>query len=166
MPHNGLEQLLRCLQSSPDLEELSLNAVRCNDQSHNCCIPFLDLQKHNKLKELELANLSVEGLRLTVEGARITLKLTNVIMAHIGLEQLSGSLSSCSGLENLYLKSVECSEQSHSCCIHVLDLREHNKLKELVLANLSVKGLLLPAEGARITLELVFNHHGLEQLVE
>ena len=163
MPHNNLKQLLGSLQSLPDLEELSLNAVSCNDQSHNCCIPFLDLQKHNKLKELELANLSVEGLLLTAEGARITLKLTNVIMAHIGLEQLSGSLSSCSCLENLYLKSVECSEQSHSCCIHVLDLQKNNKLQELRLANLSVKGLLLPA--ARINLKLAFNHHGLEQLV-
>ena len=168
MIHHDLEQLSGFLSSCSDLEELFLDAVRCNEQSHSCCIPVLDLQKHNKLKKLWLKNLSVEGLLLPVEGVRITyLKLNNVTMAHHNSEQLSGFLSSCSDLEELYLDAVTCSEQSHSCCISVLDLQKHKKLKKLILKNLSVEGLLLPVEGVRMTLELTnvtMAHQGLEQL--
>ena len=168
MIHHALEQLSGFLSSCSDLEELFLDAVRCNEQSHSCCIPVLDLQKHNKLKKLWLKNLSVEGLLLPVEGVRITyLKLNNVTMAHHNSEQLSGFLSSCSDLEELYLDAVTCSEQSHSCCISVLDLQKHKKLKKLILKNLSVEGLLLPVEGVRMTLELTnvtMAHQGLEQL--
>ena len=167
MAHQGLEQLSGFLSSCSDLEELFLDAVRCNEQSHSCCIPVLDLQKHNKLKKLVLKNLSVEGLLLPVEGVRMTLELTNVTMAHHNLEQLSGFLSSCSDLEELYLDAVTCSEQSHSCCISVLDLQKHKTLKKLILKNLSVEGLLLPVEGVRMTLELTnvtMAHQGLEQL--
>ena len=168
MIHHDLEQLSGFLSSCSDLEELFLDAVRCNEQSHSCCIPVLDLQKHNKLKKLWLKNLSVEGLLLPVEGVRITyLKLNNVTMAHHSSEQLSGFLSSCSDLEELYLDAVTCSEQSHSCCISVLDLQKHKKLKKLILKNLSVRGLLLPVEGVRMTLELTnvtMAHQGLEQL--
>ena len=169
MSHRGWEQLSGSLSSCSDLEKLDLDAVICNEQSHSCCIPVLDLQKHNKLKELRLKNLSVGGLLLPVEGVRITLLvLNNVTMSHCGLEQLSGSLSSCSDLEVLDLYAVICNEQSHSCCIPVLDLQKHNKLKELRLKNLSVGGLLLPVEGVRITLLVLNNvtmsHRGLEQL--
>ena len=170
MAHHDLEQLSGFLSSCSDLEELFLDAVRCNEQSHSCCIPVLDLQKHNKLKKLWLKNLSVEGLLLPVEGVRITyLKLNNVTMAHHNSEQLSGFLSSCSDLEELYLDAVRCNKRSHSCCIPVLDLQKHNKLKELKLENLSVGDLLLPVEGVRMTFELTnvrMAHHGLEQLSE
>ena len=170
MAHHDLEQLSGSLSSFSDLEKLSLDAVICNEQSHNCCIPVLDLQKHNKLKKLMLKNLSVGALLLPVEGVRMTfLMLSNVTMAHQDLEQLSGLLSSYSDLESLYLDAVICNEQSHSCCIHVLDLQKHNKLKKLWLKNLSVGGLLLPVEGVRMTLLLLNNvtmshHHDLEQL--
>ena len=65
--------------------------MRCNEQSHSCCIPVLDLQKHNNPKELKLENLSV-------------------IMSHHDLEQLSGSLSSYSDLEKLVLVAVICND--------------------------------------------------------
>ena len=164
-----LEQLSGSLSSCSDLEELDLDAVRCNEQSHSCCTPVLDLQKHKKLKKLWLENLSVGGLLLPVEGVRMTLlELTNVTMSHHDLEQLSGSLSSYSDLEKLALVAVICNEQSHSCCIPVLDLQKHNNLKELWLKNLSVGGLLLPVEGTRMTLLVLNNvtmaHHDLEQL--
>ena len=124
--------------------------MRCNEQSHSCCIPVLDLQKHNNPKELKLENLSVT-------------------MSHHDLEQMSGLLSSCSDLEELSLDAVRCNEQSHSCCIPVLDLQEHKKLKKLWLKNLSVGGLLLPVEGVRMTLLVLNNvtmsHRGLEQLL-
>ena len=150
---------------------LYLDAVISNEQSHSCCIPVLDLQKNKKLKKLWLKNLSVGGLLLPVEGFRMTLLLlNNVTMSHHhDLEQLSGLLSSCSDLEELSLDAVRCNEQSHSCCIPVLDLQEHKKLKKLWLKNLSVGGLLLPVEGVRMILLVLNNvtmsHRGLEQLL-
>ena len=169
MNHHGLEQLSGSLSSCSCLEKLYLNEVKCSEQSHSCCIPVLDLQKHNKLKELRLWKLSVKGLLLPVERDMLTwMILFDVTMNHHGLEQLSGSLSSCSCLEKLFLNEVKCSEQSHSCCIPVLDLQKHNKLKELYLADLSVKGLLLPVERDRFTTlnlaNVTMNHQYLEQL--
>ena len=171
MNHHGLEQLLGSLSSCSCLVRLYLIEVKCSEQSHSCCLPVLDLQKHNKLEELNLLNLSVEGLLLPVERDMLTsLSLDNVTMNHQYLEQLSGSLSSCSCLVRLYLNRVKCNEQSHSCCLPVLDLQKHNKLEELTLWDLSVKGLLLPVERDRLTsLNLVYvtmNHQYLEQLSE
>ena len=169
MNHQYLEQLSGSLSSCSCLEELWLSEVKCSEQSHSCCLHVLDLQKHNKLKELYLKDLSVEGLLLPVERDRLTsLELTKITMNHQYLEQLSGSLSSCSCLEKLYLNKVKCSEQSHSCCLPVLDLQKHNKLEKLKLCNLSVKCLLLPVERDRLTLLWLFNvtmnHQYLEQL--
>ena len=169
MNHQYLEQLSGSLSSCSCLEELYLSKVKCSEQSHSCCLPVLDLQQHNKLKELYLLVLSVKGLLLPVERDRFTsLRLINVTMNHQYLEQLSGSLSSCSCLEELYLSKVKCSEQSHSCCLPVLDLQQHNKLKELRLWDLSVKGLLLPVERDRFTTlnlaNVTMNHQYLEQL--
>ena len=170
MNHQYLEQLSGSLSSCSGLEELYLNRVKCSEQSHSCCLPVLDLQKHNKLKELTLEDLSVEGLLLPVERDRLThLRLVNVTMNHQYLEQLLGSLSSCSCLEYLSLNEVKCSEQSHSCCLPVLDLQKHNKLEELRLRFFSVEGLLLPVERDRFTsltlTNVTMNHHGLEQLL-
>ena len=75
----------------------------------------MDLQKHNKLEELKLLHVSVEGLLLSMECAKITsLELHNETMTHHGLKQLGESLSSCFGLEKLDLKEVTCSEHSDS----------------------------------------------------
>ena len=169
MNHHGLEQLSGSLSFCSCLEKLHIYGEICSEQSHSCCLPVLDLQKHNKLEELTLWDLSVEGLLLPVERDRFTsLELTNVTMNHQYLEQLSGSLSSCSCLKTLYLDEVKCSEQSHSCCLPVLDLQKHNKLEELRLWELSVEGLLLPVEGDMLTSLLLdnvtMNHRGLEQL--
>ena len=169
MNHHGLEQLSGSLSSCSCLKKLYLDDVKCNVQSHSCCLPVLDLQKHNKLEDLTLWDLSVKGLLLPVERDRLTsLWLISVTMNHQYLEQLLGSLSSCSGLEILYLNEVKCNEQSHSCCLPVLDLQKHNKLRKLDLWDLSVEGLLLPVERDRLTLlwldNVTMNHRGLEQL--
>ena len=169
MNHQYLEQLSGSLSSNSCLENLNLSKVKCSEQSHSCCLPVLDLQKHNKLQNLTLVHLAVKGLLLPVERDRLTiLRLTNVTMNHHDLQQLSGSLSSCSCLENLNISKVKCSEQSHSCCLPVLDLQKHNKLRKLDLLYLSVKGLLLPEERDMFTslqlLHVTMNHHGLEQL--
>ena len=169
MNHHSLEQLSGSLSSCSCLEKLYLQLLKCNVQSHSCCLPVLDLQQHNKLKELRLRFFSVKGLLLPVERDRLTtLVLINVTLNHQYLEQLSGSLSSYSCLEILYLDEVKCSEQSHSCCLPVLDLQKHNKLWELALQYLSVKGLLLPVEGDRLKYlwlcKVTMNHQYLEQL--
>ena len=169
MNHQYLEQLFESLSSCSSLEELNLETVKCSEQSHSCCLPVLDLQKHNKLEELDLCDLSVKGLLLPVERDRFTsLELYGVTMNHQYLEQLSGSLSSYSCLEYLYFNEVECSEHSHSCCLPVLDLQQHNMLQTLYLWNLSVKGLLLPVGRDMFTslqlFHVTMNHHGLEQL--
>ena len=127
----------------------------------------LDLQKHNKLEGLELRNVSVEGLLLPEEGATITtLWLGKVTMTHHGLEQLE-KLSSYTNLETLSVIRVSCSDND-SVCIPVLDLRQLNKLERLELEDISVKGLLLPEEGATITTlwldNVTMTHHSLKQL--
>ena len=131
--------------------------------------PVLDLQKHNKLGELDLWDISVEDLLLPVEGDTITsLRLDNVTMTHHSLKQLE-KLSSYTNLVTLFVNRVSCSDND-SVCIPVLDLRQHNKLKGLELKNISVEDLLLPVEGATITTGDLFNvtmtHHGLEQLLD
>ena len=169
MPHHGCEQLSESLSFCSHLEDLDLNEVRCREHRDSCCIPVLDLQKHDKLKTLKLWSLSIEGLLLPVEGARITsLRLDNVTMTHHGCEQLSGSVTSCSHLEDLHLYRVRCREHRDSYCIPVLDLQKHDKLKTLKLMLISIEGLLLPVEGARITSLTLYSvtmpHHGCEQL--
>ena len=162
MTHHGFEQMGNSLSSCSGLEKLYLNKVSCSD---NSCLPVLDLQKHNKLW---LWNLSVECLLIHFEGVRFTsLDMFNVKMAHHGLEQLGGSLASCSGLEKLYLNRLICSEHGDRCFIPALDLQKHNKLETLKLLELSVEGLLLPLTDTRLTSLNMFNvklAHSLEQL--
>ena len=134
-----------------------------------CCIPVLDLQKHNKLKLLYIVDLSAEDLLLPIDGIRIReLTLDNVSIAHHELEQLSKSLSSLFCIKELKLDGVRCSEHTDMCCIPVLDLQKQNKLELLYIVDLSVEDLLLPIEGIRIrklTLDKVtMTHDGLEQL--
>ena len=110
MNHQYLEQLFGSLSSYSCLKKLYLKLVKCCEQSHSCCLPVPNLQKHNKLQELRIGQLSVEGLLLPVERDRLTsLRLKYVTMNHQYLEQLSGSLSSCSCLEELHLYEVKCS---------------------------------------------------------
>ena len=189
MPHHGCEQLSEFLSSCPHVEYLDLGIVGCRDHSDSeqsgseysdsehsdretsdsCCIPVLDLQKHDQLKTLDLHLISIEGLLLPVEGAKITLlRLYNVTMPHHDWEQLSGSVTSCSHLEDLDLYEVRCREHNDSCCIPVLDLQKHDKLTTLWLHLISIEGLLLPVEGAKITCLRLYNvtmpHHDCEQL--
>ena len=167
MNHHGLEQLAESLSFCDSLLRVDLMNVRCREHTDGVCIPVLDLQKHNKLENLKLGYTSVEGLLLPVEGAIITsLKLDDVTMTHHGLIQLEQSLSTCTSLVEIYLASVKCSDDN----IPVIDLQKHNKLKKVDLKDISVKGLLLPMEGATITtldlFKVTMNHHGLEQLAE
>ena len=169
MAHHELELLSRTSSSWSSIEQLHLNAVRCSEHRDRCCIPVLDLRKHNELERLRIMALPVEGLLIPMEGTRIRqLFLDNVTMAHHELEQLSRSSSSWSSIEQLHLNAVRCSEHRDRCCISVLDLRKHNELELLRIMALPVEGLLIPIEGARIRSLALDNvtmaHHEMEQL--
>ena len=63
LTHHGMEQLTGWLSSCSSLENLQLKKLSCSDHGSGCILPvLLDLQKCNKLKELRLQDLSVEGL--------------------------------------------------------------------------------------------------------
>ena len=47
MTHYELEQLSRSLSSLSCIKELDLDGVRCSEHKDMCCIPVLDLRKHN-----------------------------------------------------------------------------------------------------------------------
>ena len=169
MAHDVLEELSRSLSSLSCIKLLHLDGVRCSEHTDMCCIPVLDLHKHNKLQLLCIVDVSVEDLLLPIEGTRIReLELDKVTMANHGLEQLSKSLSSWSCITELKLDGVRCSEHTDMCCIPVLDLRKHNKLQLLCIVDVSVEDLLLPIEGTRIRKlaldKVTMAHHGLEQL--
>ena len=169
MAHHGLEQMLGSLSSWSYIKELKLDGVRCNEHTGMCCIPVLDLWKHNKLELLYIVDLSAEDLLLPMDGIKIReLRLDIAKIFHHGLEQLSRSSSSLSCIKELKLDGVKYSEHKDMCCIPVLDLRKHNKLELLRIADLSVADLLLPTEGTRIKLlkldKVSIAHHGLEQL--
>ena len=151
----------------------SLEHLLCvRGHTHISCYRGIDLQKQNKLENLNIIRFPVKNLLLPVKGARLTsINLSEIKMDHHNLIQLSGSLSSYSVLERLTLKELRCSEHGrYMCCIPVLDLKKHNKLEELKLSTLSVEGLKLPMEGARITSlslssdNVTMNHHGFQQL--
>ena len=63
LTHHGMEQLTGWLSSCSSLENLQLKKLSCSDHGSGCILPvLLDLQKCNRLKELRLQDLSVEGL--------------------------------------------------------------------------------------------------------
>ena len=125
MNHQYLEQLLGSLSSYSCLRNLQLFKVKCSEQSHSCSLPVLDLQQHNKLQYLNLGDLSFKSLLLPVEGDMFTsLELFNVTMNHHDLEQLSGSLSSCSSKPHDCCLEMICSEHSATLCQPVIDIRK------------------------------------------
>ena len=134
-----------------------------------CCIPILDLRKHNELEILYIVDLSAEDLLLPMDGIRIKkLTLDKVAMAHHGLEELSRCLSSWSCVKELQLDGVRCRVHTDMCCIPVIDLQKCKRLTYLALSNLLVEDLLLPKEEARFELLKLNNvtmaHNVLEQL--
>ena len=105
-------------------------------------------------------NISVESLLLPevhVEVTITSLGLFNLTIIHRSLEQVDKFVSLCPGLEDLDVREVKCAEHDDTVCIPVLDLQKHNSLKELILINIYVEGLLLPEGEATITSLGLFN---------
>ena len=124
MTHYSFKQLWKSLSSCFGLEEFGLNYVTCIGYRDRSCQPVMDLRQLDALLELRLWDLCVEGVTLPVEGMGITvLYLYNVTMTHHYWDQPGDALSSCFGLEDLYL----CGEQSHSCSLLVLDLKPEDQ---------------------------------------
>ena len=71
MAHHELEQLSRSSSSWSSIKQLHLSGVRCSEHRDRCCIPVLDLQKHNELELLSIKVSPVEGLLKPMEGTRI-----------------------------------------------------------------------------------------------
>ena len=175
--HNELEILLISFSSDEDLL-LPMEGTRIRTlllvkvtMAHRdwCCIPTLDLRRHNDLEVLYIVDLSAEDLLLPMDGIRMReMTLDSVTMAHHGLEQLSRSLSSWSCIKELKFDEVRCSEHTDMCCIPIIDLRNHTDLEILYIEDLSVEDLLLPIDGIRIRElgldNVTMTHHGLEQL--
>ena len=167
MDHHGLKHFGNSLSFCFDLVSLDLNRVGCNEHSDRCCLPISDLQKHTKLRKLVLEDLAGKGLLLPVKGSNITLHLDKVKMDHNGLKHFGNSLSFSRDLVSLDLNRVGCNEHGDRCCLPILDLQKHDKLRKLVLQDLAGNGLLLPVKGSNITIhldEVTMDHNGLEQL--
>ena len=176
-PHSSLseEQAVRiCMSvsSCSSLQTLKLRQLKqsgTNIYKSNC--PTLDLQKHHTMETLDLWQLSVKGLELPLEGTRLrSLGLTFLTIPHYSWEALGESVSSYTNLEELNLCYYTCSEHGRCCAIPLLDLQKHKRLEKLRLETISVKGLVLPLEGARFTFlhlkDVTMAQQGYEQLCE
>ena len=78
-------------------------------------------------------------------------------------------LSALSGLEDLQLTMMPCSEHSVRCNFTVLDLHEHYRLEFLELDTSSISGIILPRPERHIInaiglRNLVLSHYSLKQL--
>ena len=169
--HHSLEQIVKFVSLCPGLEGLYVREVKCVEHDDTVCIPVLDIQKHNNLKNLELDTRSVESLMLPDGETTITsLGLYNLTITHHSLEQIVKFVSLCPGLEKLAVGKVKCAEHDDTVCIPVLDIQKHNKMKSLVLDTISVESLLLPKGGVSITSLVLYNltitHHSLEKVVK
>ena len=147
LTHQDTKQLCSTLSSLNRLELLKLINLTCCDHSSSC-LPELDLRKAPMLWKLILRELTVEGLLLpTVKESIISnLILEDLTMPHLGIEQLTRSLSICDGLERLELIRLSCGIHCGSCNLPALDLQTHRKLLRLELRQLSFESVLLPVK--------------------
>ena len=149
--HNSGKELFSYLRSSSALQDLELEYLYCSDHGFGCCLPALDLQRHNSLEKVKLRNISVESVLLPGQGT-LPLPLTRLIvsgskLSHGSWKELFSLLRVSSTLEYLMLGWLYCSDHGDSCCLPALDLQRHNSLKIMELIQLSVESMLLPGQG-------------------
>ena len=165
------DSICRSVSCATNLQTLLLYCYSRSCSTKRSSDPVLDLQNHNRLKRLKLEDLSINSLLLPgqEELPLWKLSLSNLVLSHESLVQVCGSLSSsCSGLKELHLTSLSCSDQSGSC-LPALDLQKHHGLQMLVLDKLPISSLLLPGqeESALEDLKLenlVLSHDSLVQV--
>ena len=163
--------LLCCISSATNLSFLYLGSISCQTHGSSDRLPVLDLHKHHKLRYLDLDNIPLSCLLLPnqEETQLHKLCLAKLSMSHDNLVQLCKSLTFLSGLNELYIGNLSCSDHDGSCPLSVLGLQRHHKLEELKLGNTSISGLLLPGrEESQIRYlclyNLVLSHDSLVQL--
>ena len=140
-----------------------------------CCIPHIVIDRYTSNDDIMLLCHVMEENPCNVKSlcVREEYSVWNKKQHLPGQQALSiyRSVSSCSGVQNLNLCNIAIdSEQRDDHCYPVLDLQKHDKLETLELRDLSIEGLLLPVEGARITSltlwYVTMTHHSCEQLSE
>ena len=136
---------------------------KLNDQTSNqvhFCVPHIHIDEHTSNEDVIL-------LCYVMEEYPCNVKSLYMVWRQFEQETLGiyRSTSSCCGLQSLTLKCLQSfselsdsleflqsvCEPSDSLSYPVLDLQKHNKLEKLELHEVSIEGLLLPVEGARIT---------------
>ena len=118
------------------------------------------------LTRLELTNLRCNdhgGISGAPISHRPKVELENVHMIPVE------DLSALSGLEDLQLAMMPCSEHSVRCNFTVLDLHKHYRLEKLKLDTSSIGGVILPRPERHSIYEiclrkLVLSHYSLQQL--
>ena len=145
--------------SSGHLPVLDLFSVSCSEHQDGCSIPVLDLQNHCRLKALVLCNISISSLMLFSQGESqlSILYLKNLVLPHDHLVNICSSLSSGTGIEMLRL-SVSCSEHLDGCSLPVLDLNNNYRLKQLILGNICISGLMLFSQGESLLTRLYLDN--------
>ena len=129
------------------LKVLSLNSISISGL-------LLPSQEQSQLLKLYLGSLvlshdrSISGLLLPCqENSNLyDLYLWNLVLSHDNLVQLCSLLSSLTGLRELTLTNISCSDNSLNLGIPVLDLHRHCRIKVLSLNSISISGLLLPCQ--------------------
>ena len=120
------------------------------------CIPHIRIYYNTSDEDIELLCHVMEEYYSNVKSVDVCYRESQQ-----QVQNICKSISYCSGLRKVTLEDLPAGSS-------VLDLQQHNKLEKLDLTNVSVKGLLLPVEGATITKLKLHNvtmpHHSLKQL--
>ena len=168
LPHDNLVNICSSLSSRSEIEVMGLTSMSCSQHQDGCSLPVLDLSNHCRLQQLFLKKISISGLVLpSQEGSRLShLDLHNLVLPHDNLVNICSSLSSGSGIYDLTLTSLSCSQHQDGCSLPVLDLHKHCRLEYLTLGKISISGLVLPSqEGSQLSIlylhNLVLSHDNL-----
>ena len=146
--------------SSGHLPVLDLFSVSCSEHQDGCSLPVLDLQNHCRLKALVLCNISISSLMLFSQGESqlSILYLKNLVLPHDHLVNICSSLSSGTGIEMLRLIRLSCREHLGGCSLPVLDLNNNYRLKQLILGNICISGLMLFSQGESLLTRLYLDN--------
>ena len=187
--HGGSCRLLLALHRHVNLSRLRLDKIYLS-------VLILPSQEESKLWYLELNNmlLSHDGLvqlcssisslsalkRLILINLRCydhggsgdipILNFPQAKLENVDLEQIQvEDLLALSGLEDLQVTVMSCSEHSGMCKFTVLDLHKHYQLEFLTLDTPSISGMILPRQERlrfkRLVIKnMVLSHYSLEQL--